>query len=146
MGLEKYVLNGNPMCCAANVVSGEHYRISMLTTALVRLEYSENGEFEDRPTQMVVNRDFAPTEFKVSDVNGELHTKDSEDYAIEGTPHERIVNLKVENHTGLQMPETGNHATLILIVLGLACMAVAIIRQMKKGNTKEKENEKNDKI
>ena len=44
------------------------------------------------------------------------------------------------------MPETGNHATLILIVLGLACMAVAIIRQMKKGNTKEKENEKNDKI
>lgn len=79
-------------------------------------------------------------------VNGELHTKDSEDYAIEGTPHERIVNLKVENHTGLQMPETGNHATLILIVLGLACMAVAIIRQMKKGNTKEKENEKNDKI
>lgn len=43
MGLEKYVLNGNPMCCAANVVSGEHYRISMLTTALVRLEYSENG-------------------------------------------------------------------------------------------------------
>ena len=79
-------------------------------------------------------------------VNGELHTKDSEDYAIEGTPHERIVNLKVENHTGLQMPETGNHVTLILIVLGLACMAVAIIRQMKKGNTKEKENEKNDKI
>ena len=72
-------------------------------------------------------------------VNGELRTKDSEDYAIEGTPHERIVNLKVENHTG-------NHATLILIVLGLACMAVAIIRQMKKGNTKEKENEKNDKI
>ena len=46
MGLEKYVLNGNPICCAANVVSGEHYRISMLTTALVRLEYSENGEFE----------------------------------------------------------------------------------------------------
>lgn len=79
-------------------------------------------------------------------VNGELHTKDSGDYAIEGTPHERIVNLKVENHTGLQMPETGNHATLILIVLGLACMSAAIIRQMKKGNTKEKENEKNDKI
>ena len=45
MGLEKYVLNGNPICCAANVVSGEHYRISMLTTALVRLEYSENGEY-----------------------------------------------------------------------------------------------------
>lgn len=50
-------------------------------------------------------------------VNGEVHTKDSGDYAIEGTPHERIVNLKVENHTGLQMPETGNHATLIIVLL-----------------------------
>ena len=52
-------------------------------------------------------------------VNGEVHTKDSGDYAIEGTPHERIVNLKVENHTGLQMPETGTHTTLLIVLLGV---------------------------
>ena len=75
-------------------------------------------------------------------VNGEVHTKDSGDYAIEGTPHERIVNLKVENHTGLQMPETGNHATLIIVLLGAGCMLAAIIRQMKKGRGKEDEHEK----
>lgn len=75
-------------------------------------------------------------------VNGEVHTKDSGDYAIEGTPHERIVNLKVENHTGLQMPETGNHATLIIVLLGAGCMLAAIIRQMKKGRGKEEEHEK----
>ena len=73
-------------------------------------------------------------------VNGEVHTKDSGDYAIEGTPHERIV--KVENHTGLQMPETGNHATLIIVLLGAGCMLAAIIRQMKKGRGKEDEHEK----
>lgn len=65
-------------------------------------------------------------------VNGEVHTKDSGDYAIEGTPHERIVNLKIENHTGLQMPETGNHATLIIVLLGVACMTIALIKQTKK--------------
>ena len=75
-------------------------------------------------------------------VNGVVHTKDSGDYAIEGTPHERIVNLKVENHTGLQMPETGNHATLIIVLLGAGCMLAAIIRQMKKGRGKEDEHEK----
>lgn len=75
-------------------------------------------------------------------VNGELHTKDSGDYAIEGTPHERIVNLKIENRIGLQMPETGNHATLIIVLLGAGCMLAVIIRQMKKGRGKEDEHEK----
>ena len=75
-------------------------------------------------------------------VNGEVHTKDSGDYAIEGTPHERIVNLKIENRIGLQMPETGNHATLIIVLLGAGCMLAAIIHQMKKGRGKEDEHEK----
>lgn len=77
-------------------------------------------------------------------VNGEVHTKDSGDYVIEGTPHERIVNLKVENHTGLQMPETGTHTTLLIVLLGVACMSVGIVHQFKKG--RRKGNEKNDKI
>lgn len=77
-------------------------------------------------------------------VNGEVHTKDSGDYAIEGTPHERIVNLKIENRTGLQMPETGTHTTLLIVLLGVACMSVGIVHQFKKG--RRKGNKKNDKI
>lgn len=77
-------------------------------------------------------------------VNGEVHTKDSGDHAIEGTPHERIVNLKIENRTGLQMPETGTHTTLLIVLLGVACMSVGIVHQFKKG--RRKGNEKNDKI
>ncbi len=38
------------------MVCGDKYRISVLTDRLLRLEYSENGQFEDRPTMMVENR------------------------------------------------------------------------------------------
>ena len=79
-------------------------------------------------------------------VNGELHTTSTGDYAIEGTVHERIVNLKVVNQTGLQMPETGTHATLILVAIGVACMITALLRQLKKGKVEDKENEKNEKL
>ena len=65
-------------------------------------------------------------------VNGELHTTSTGDYAIEGTVHVRIVNLKVVNQTGLQMPETGTHTTLILVAIGVACMIIAIICQKKR--------------
>ena len=70
-------------------------------------------------------------------VNGELHTTSTGDYAIEGTVHERIVNLKVVNQTGLQMPETGTHATLILVAIGVACMITALLRQLKKGKVED---------
>ena len=79
-------------------------------------------------------------------VNGELHTTSTGDYAIEGTVHERIVNLKVVNQTGLQMPETGTHTTLILVAIGVACMITALLRQLKKGKVEDKENEKIEKL
>ena len=79
-------------------------------------------------------------------VNGELHTTSTGDYAIEGAVHERIVNLKVVNQIGLQMPETGTHTTLILVAIGVACMITALLRQLKKGKVEDKENEKNEKL
>lgn len=40
------------------VFEGKKYRISVLTNQLIRLEYSENGYFEDRLTRVVQNRTF----------------------------------------------------------------------------------------
>ncbi len=59
-----------------NVVAGTNWRISVLDAGLLRLEYSESGTFEDRPSQMAINRDFAPSEFTVveSDDRVEIHT------------------------------------------------------------------------
>ena len=53
MDLKKFVLEGNPVCRKEAVIVGDHFRITMLTTALIRFEYSEDGGFEDRATQMV---------------------------------------------------------------------------------------------
>ena len=47
-----------------SVYKGDKFRFTFLMSRLVRLEYDEEGIFEDRATQTVVNRDFAPVEFK----------------------------------------------------------------------------------
>ena len=71
MGMERYRIGAHPETDPKSVISGKNYRISVLTEALVRFEYSENGLFEDRPTQKVLNRDFETPDYHVSrDKNG----------------------------------------------------------------------------
>ena len=69
---EYYQIKTVPVCRAENVIAGEKYRISVLTAGLVRLEYAEHGVFEDRPTQIVWNRDLGACEFQVIDKVGNL--------------------------------------------------------------------------
>lgn len=62
---------------AGPVIKGENYRISVLTESLVRLEYSEDGVFEDGQTQVVQNRDFGPVACEVVETEAvlDLHTE-----------------------------------------------------------------------
>ena len=55
----------NPHCSAQSMIVGSCYRFSLLTARLVRMEYDPDGVFEDRPTQMAVNRSFPPVEYAV---------------------------------------------------------------------------------
>ncbi|GEN94089.1 glycoside hydrolase family 31 protein [Pediococcus ethanolidurans] len=48
-----------------SIIKGTNYRFTVLTERLIRLEYSDNGQFEDRTTQVVQNRDFKKPEFQV---------------------------------------------------------------------------------
>ena len=50
---QHFRLDTHPVADAANVVQGEHYRITVLDAGLVRLEHSESGSFEDRASQTV---------------------------------------------------------------------------------------------
>ena len=52
---ELYKLPARPEANRQNILQGDKYRITMLTEGLVRLEYSEDGIFEDRATQTVIN-------------------------------------------------------------------------------------------
>ena len=51
----------NPKC----VIKGDKYRFTVLTERLIRLEYSENGVFEDRATEHVFNRMLDIPKFEV---------------------------------------------------------------------------------
>lgn len=52
---------------SAAIFQGDKYRITVLSEILVRLEYSENNTFEDRPTEFATFRDFDVPKFKVEE-------------------------------------------------------------------------------
>ncbi len=70
--LNNYKLPANPAAREENIVRGETYRFTFLTEGLVRLEYSEDGCFEDRATQTVLNRDFPCVDYQVKETEEEL--------------------------------------------------------------------------
>lgn len=62
---ELYQVKTRPQALEGNIVVGENYRITVLTAGLLRLEYSEDGIFEDRATKMAFYRDFPLAEYRV---------------------------------------------------------------------------------
>ncbi len=58
-----------------NIIKGNKYRITVLSELLVRLEYSETGVFEDRPTELVMNRKFPVIKFEKTEDNAYLTIK-----------------------------------------------------------------------
>lgn len=62
----------NPICNKEAVVKGDKFRITVLTPSLIRLEYCENGVFEDRPTQSVLHRNFEVPKYTVTETEGIL--------------------------------------------------------------------------
>ena len=71
-----YRIETRPCAKKQNIVQGERYRITMLTEGLLRLEYSEDGIFEDRETQFALFRDIPKTEFRLirTEDGIEIHT------------------------------------------------------------------------
>uniref|UniRef100_UPI0039F12184 glycoside hydrolase family 31 protein n=1 Tax=Sinomonas sp. G460-2 TaxID=3393464 RepID=UPI0039F12184 len=57
----------SPQAHPAAIVQGPNYRFTVLTSQLIRLEYSATGEFEDRASQVVLHRDLEVPEFRVVD-------------------------------------------------------------------------------
>ena len=49
----------------ANIVAGTHYRFTVLTPRVIRLEYSATGVFTDAPTELIWYRDLPNTKFSI---------------------------------------------------------------------------------
>jgi alpha-glucosidase (family GH31 glycosyl hydrolase) len=60
-------LNISPVANHEAVVQGDRWRITVLTAGLVRLEWSEDGAFEDRASTFALHRDLPVPEFEVVD-------------------------------------------------------------------------------
>lgn len=69
---EHYQIQADSVCRMENVITGEQYRISVITTGLIRLEYAAHGIFEDRPTQTVWNRNLGVCDFQVIETENSL--------------------------------------------------------------------------
>lgn len=82
----------------------ENYRFTILTEAMIRVEYDPEGTFEDAATQTVLNRDFQTPEFK---------KKETDEYIEVITSH---VHMIFHKETGgftkhnLQIEAIGNYS------------------------------------
>lgn len=61
-----------PLAREAAIIQAKTYRFTVLTERLIRLEYSEIGQFEDRATQTVINRDFPVPKYRIYDTDDQL--------------------------------------------------------------------------
>lgn len=57
----------DPLPAASQIVLGGTYRFTVLTSRMIRMEYSAVGVFEDRASQLALNRNFDFPKFRVID-------------------------------------------------------------------------------
>ena len=70
--MHRFLWPNNGKALKENVIAGKKYRFTMLTERLIRMEYDENGVFEDRATQHVFHRDFPASRYTVKEDGGLL--------------------------------------------------------------------------
>jgi alpha-glucosidase (family GH31 glycosyl hydrolase) len=64
---EHLKLPASPVARREAVLQGDRWRITVLTAGLVRLEWADDGAFEDRASTFAVHRDLPVPEFSVTD-------------------------------------------------------------------------------
>jgi alpha-glucosidase (family GH31 glycosyl hydrolase) len=60
-------LNTSPLAHREAVVQGDRWRITVLSDGLLRLEWADDGAFEDRASTFAIHRDLPVPDFDVSD-------------------------------------------------------------------------------
>lgn len=69
---KEYQIACQPCTAEGTIIQGNHYRFIVLTPSLIRLEYSECDYFEDRATQIVLNRNFSVPLFHIDETEDKL--------------------------------------------------------------------------
>ena len=86
-----------------SIIAGDKYRFTVLSPRLIRLEYSEEGKFLDKPTEFALHRNFDEFSFEIKDESHflEISTKYfklfyTKNKPFEGTRVNPTINLKVQ--------------------------------------------------
>ena len=82
-----------------NIIQGNKYRFTVLTERLIRMEYNENGVFEDRPTKLVWYRNMDKVNYKL---------KEDEKYLEIETSYFRLTYQKEKPFKGSWINSMGN--------------------------------------
>lgn len=94
----------SPVAPQGSQIRWDNYRFTILTEAMIRVEYHPDGEFEDAATQTVLNREFPTPEF---------NKKETDEYIEVITSH---VHMIFHKETGgftkhnLQIEAIGNYS------------------------------------
>ncbi len=78
MGKERFKWETRGKALNDNVITGENYRFTVLTSRMIRMEYAADGVFEDRATQYFFYRDFEKNEYLQAVENGVLTIETSD--------------------------------------------------------------------
>lgn len=68
----RFKINAHPAAPEESQVIWEQYRFTVLTQSMIRMEYHPEGTFEDRSSQIVMNRNFDVPEFDVKESDESL--------------------------------------------------------------------------
>ncbi|MBQ8202845.1 MAG: DUF5110 domain-containing protein [Clostridia bacterium] len=94
---DRFVWKVSPKANEKSMLIGKNYRFTALTDRLIRLEYSYDGVFEDRASQVVFHRDFPECEIK-SKVEDGVVTAETKEVIITYTENADFSNdtLKIK--------------------------------------------------
>lgn len=126
---QRVQLETSPVASPGAVVSGDRWRITVLTDGLVRLEWAEDGRFEDRASVLALHRDLPVPEFRVreSEAGIEITTSrfrlsyDREPFSPSGLSLEVLGNVSSYHSVwrfGLPVDDLGGTARTLDMVDG----------------------------
>ena len=65
--MEDYLFPCDPIARSGSIVLGPKYRFTLIDGRVLRYEWSEDGQFEDRASTFAINHKFPTPEFRVED-------------------------------------------------------------------------------
>ncbi|MEN9711595.1 MAG: hypothetical protein RL441_1587, partial [Actinomycetota bacterium] len=138
MTQHRYAFSTEPLAPAASVIAGDHWRITVITAGILRLEWSADGGFEDRASTFAINRNLATPEFRALDgddvievITDRFHlTYDRREFSAAGLSVQARGNASAWHSTwryGVEVDDLGGTIRTLDLVDGRADLGPAVI-------------------